>query len=75
MSVQTHDGFHHSYLDSTTASTEKVELRGLVNLLVLILFSYTIRAIITSYELHSFLFWDELKESINARIIKDKKNY
>lgn len=60
--------------DSSTASTDKVELRGLVNLLVLILVAYTIRAIITSYELHNFLFIEELKHSITASIIKDPKN-
>jgi hypothetical protein len=70
LTIQIHDGFHNSYLeDSSTISTEKVELRGLVNLLVLILFSYTIRAIISSYESHNFVLFDEIKKSFNASII------
>lgn len=41
-------------------SPEKIELRGLVNLLVLILLSYSVRAVVTSLEENDFVITKEV---------------
>lgn len=63
MTVQIHDSEHKSFLD---ANSDKIDLRGMVNLLVLILMSYTLRAIVQSIEEYDIII---LKEVIQDVII------
>ena len=57
--MQIHDSEHKSYLSSS--GVEKISYLGLVNLLVLILLSYTVRAIIESLEQNDFVIAKEVK--------------
>ena len=56
--VQIHDSSHSSVLSS---DSDKIQFRGLVNLLVLLLFSYTFRAIFISLEKYNFVLYNEVK--------------
>lgn len=58
MTYQIHDSHHTSILSSDSGN---IQFRGLVNLLVLILLTYTIRAMIESLEKHDFVLIKEVK--------------
>jgi hypothetical protein len=64
LAVQIHDSTHTSILSS---DSENIEFRGLVNLLVLLLLTYTIRAVIDSLNKHNFILFREVN---NHKIIK-----
>jgi len=57
LAMQIHDSVHSSILSSESGD---VPFRGLVNLLVLILLTYTIRALIESLEKHNFVLFKEV---------------
>ena len=52
--MQIHDSVHRSILSSD------IPFRGLVHLLVLILMTYTVRALIDSLEKHNFVLFKEV---------------
>jgi hypothetical protein len=58
LTVQIHDSHHSSILSS---DSQNIQFRGLVNLLVLILLTYTIRALIASLETHDFVLMREVR--------------
>ena len=55
--MQIHDSIHMSILSSDSGN---IPFRGLVHLLVLILMTYTVRAIIDSLEKHDFVLIKEV---------------
>lgn len=55
--MQIHDSIHTSILSSDSGN---IPFRGLVHLLVLILMTYTVRAIIDSLEKHDFVLIKEV---------------
>ena len=57
MTVIIHDSQHSSFLST---DGKQIQLKGLVNLLVLILLTYTIRAVIQSLEEHDFVITKEV---------------
>jgi hypothetical protein len=72
LTVQIHDSHHSSILSS---DSENIELRGLVNLLVLILLTYTFRATITSLEKHDIVLIKEVTAFFNSGVLYDPANY
>ena len=65
---------HDSHKDSVL-STNDMDLRGMVNLLVLLLLTYHLRAMIESYLAHNFVLKDKIIEFWNSGIITDPRNY
>jgi len=55
--MQIHDSVHRSILSSDSGN---IPFRGLVHLLVLILMTYTVRALIDSLEKHNFVLFKEV---------------
>ena len=55
--MQFHDSIHRSILSSDSGN---IPFRGLVHLLVLILMTYTVRALIDSLEKHNFVLFKEV---------------
>ena len=55
--MQIHDSIHRSILSSDSGN---IPFRGLVHLLVLILMTYTVRALIDSLEKHNFVLFKEV---------------
>jgi hypothetical protein len=72
LTVQIHDSQHSSILSS---DGENIQLRGLVNLLVLILLTYTFRAAVDSLEKHDLVLVKEVQRFIDSGIWKDPANY
>eukprot|EP00347_Sterkiella_histriomuscorum_P005011 403358242 len=67
LTVQIHETSHKSYL---SVNPDKIQFRGLVNLLVLILLSYTVRAVVQSLEEHDFI-----NDYIASGVMRDPANY
>jgi len=51
------------------------ELRGFANLQILIILTYTFRAVMANYEQHGFRLFEEVSNFIESRVYHDKKNY
>jgi glycyl-tRNA synthetase alpha subunit len=71
--VEPHDRAHHSFL--SVKNTDQVSLQGLVNLLILLLISYNIRAVVQSLEERNLVLWDVFKEFGQQGIITQWENY
>ena len=72
LTIQLHNQKENSYLSSTS---DKIQLKGLVNLLSLLLITYNIRAMIDSIEEHNFIFIDELRTTLKTNYLKEPYNY
>lgn len=72
LAVQIHDSTHTSILSSDSNS---IEFRGLVNLLVLILLTYTFRAVIDSLDKHNFVLFKEISDFLRSGILEEPENY
>ena len=66
LTIEPHDSHHVSFLN-----TEKVELRGMVNLLVLLLMSYHLRAMVDRFANEQTLSLDLVSPSENIKLFFD----
>lgn len=64
--MQIHDSIHRSILSSDSGN---IPFRGLVHLLVLILMTYTVRALIDSLEKHNFVLFKEVSGFTTTNIL------
>jgi len=64
--MQIHDSVHRSILSSDSGN---IPFRGLVHLLVLILMTYTVRALIDSLEKHNFVLFKEVSFTEEFKIL------
>jgi predicted ABC-type exoprotein transport system permease subunit len=64
--MQIHDSVHTSILSSDSGN---IPFRGLVHLLVLILMTYTVRALIDSLEKHNFVLIKEVSSFTDFNIL------
>ena len=58
-----------------SSDSNNIQFRGLVNLLVLILLTYTIRALITSLEKHDLILFKEVAVFMDSGVLTDPANY
>ena len=70
LTIEPHDAHKDSVL-----STNDMDLRGMVNLLVLLLLTYHLRAMIESFLAHNFVLKDKVMEFLQSGIITDPRNY
>lgn len=70
--MRTHENIHVSFLSSTE---EEVSLRGLVNVLILLLITYNLRAIVFSLKEHNFILLNVVDDFIKSGVMKDPLNY
>jgi len=74
LTIEPHDASHSSLL-STEAEGNEVSLRGLVNLLVLLLCTYHLRAIAGSLHEDGFVLVDSISNFAVSGVHTDLKNY
>jgi hypothetical protein len=73
LTVEPHDKAHHSFLSGK--NVDEISLKGLVNLLMLLLITYHSRAIIASLEVHNVVLVDKLTNFLQSGVIFDIRNY
>lgn len=72
LTMRTHENIHLSFLSSTE---EEVSLRGLVNVLILLLITYNLRAIVSSLKEHDFILINVFDDIIKSGLMRDPQNY
>ena len=73
LTIEPHDKAHHSFLSGK--NVDEISLKGLVNLLMLLLICYHARAIIASLEEHNVVLVDKLTNFLTSGVILDTRNY
>lgn len=73
LTIEPHDKAHHSFLSGK--NVDEISLKGLVNLLMLLLICYHARAIIGSLEVDGFVLVDKLTNFLTSGVIWDIRNY
>ena len=73
MTVEPHDKAYYSFLSAK--NKDEISLKGLVNLLVLLLITYHSRAIIASLEQNNLVLIDVFYKFLNSGVIFDWHNY
>lgn len=71
MTIEPHDSQQNSFL----SSGEDIELKGLINLLVLLLLSYNVRGVVQSLIKRNFVLKDLIKETLFSGVLQNPENY